>query len=531
MASQKKILVVEDLPSWQDLLTRTLARAGYEPHVAHSFSEAVVELKSAYYPLAIFDIRLVDREEDNVEGMTILDRLETLGLGDAMEKVMISAYGTREMMREAFKDHDVADFILKDRFDPDDFLSTIHKIFEKRVQANFDLGIVLEGGLTLEDLVAGLKLGDARLKRTDEVFKRACDELVSLLQRLFYRARSVVLRPVSPGRSGSGIVKAEPFHPEGRAESVIVKFGDYQEIDAEYKNYKEHVLGFIGGNRATNVLDLRRTALLGGIVYSFLGAPTQEMMDLAHFYERNDAPEVDDVLDNLFKVTCSNWYANKGNIVHFNITEEYESMLKLDEQNLQRALQDNFKSYLDQSMISFAALPDKHFINPVQAIKGRSLSCATYRCRTHGDLNGSNIMIDPHRQTWLIDFRRTGWGHILRDCIELETAVKLVLLKSQDLVRRHALEAALVSVSRFSELPQIDYQPPDEDFAKAFDVIRKLRQIAKDLMQPSDDFAEYHMGLLYLTLNNLRFYNLPKVSRLHALLSAGLICEKLGLQA
>jgi len=530
MASRRRILVVEDLKNWQDILKRTLARDGFEVDIASSFEEGIEKLKTTFYPLAIIDIRLVDYDESNVAGMTILDQLQQLGLGEAMEKVMISAYGTKEQMREAFKHHDVADFILKDQFDRDEFREIVREIFDKRVQANFNLDIILEDGLTLEELLTGVRLEESRLKPTDEVFPRATEELNDLFQRLFYRADSVVLRRISAGHGGSGIVKAEPFYIEGHGEPVIVKFGDYREIDLEYQNYRAYVLGFIGANRATNILNLRRTALLGGIVYSLLGTPLQQIQDFSTFYEGHSVAEIANVLDDLFKVTCANWYADRSSIRHCRLTEEYEQLLELNHVKLERALEDNFPYYLNQNTISFRDLPGKHFVNPVYATKGRTLSSSTYRCTTHGDLNGTNIMVDPHKHTWLIDFRRTGKGHILRDCIELETVVKFMLLRADEFEARYGLEEALISIDRFSELDRIEYEAPDGELDKAFAVVRKVRQIARDLVQPNDDFSEYYMGLLYYSLNTQRFYSLSKVNRLHALLAAGMICYKLGLQ-
>jgi thiamine kinase-like enzyme len=40
---------------------------------------------------------------------------------------------------------------------------------------------------------------------------------------------------------------------------------------------------------------------------------------------------------------------------------------------------------------------------------------------THGDLHAGNLLIDDSNNIWVIDFERTGEGHVLQDFIELES--------------------------------------------------------------------------------------------------------------
>jgi hypothetical protein len=58
-----------------------------------------------------------------------------------------------------------------------------------------------------------------------------------------------------------------------------------------------------------------------------------------------------------------------------------------------------------------------------------------------------------------------------------------------------------------------------------------LRKIARRVaaQNPADDMSEYHIAALYRTMNTLRFIALKPVQREHALLSASLLAEVLGL--
>jgi len=67
--------------------------------------------------------------------------------------------------------------------------------------------------------------------------------------------------------------------------------------------------------------------------------------------------------------------------------------------------------------------------------------------------------------------------------------------------------------------------------AKAYATIVHLRRLACRLAEhnPNDDISEYYIALLYNALNTLRFSSLQQIQREHALLSASLLVDKLGL--
>ncbi|HLF28615.1 MAG TPA: response regulator [Anaerolineae bacterium] len=523
------ILLVDDLTEWQETLSRLLRAEGYQADVADSLSQAIQQLNARMYHLAIIDIRLQDWDETNVEGMTILDELDRrYGDTEAIAKIMISAYSTAEQMRQAFKRHKVHDFIVKQTFDKHEFLAVVREAFERTVRMNPTLDIVLEDGLTFENIVGGIARDGRRVRSSDPDFARLVAELEDLFRRLFYSRTRIVLKRVSSGHSRSGVVKVEPFSKDGRDETVIAKFGDHKEIDREYRNYEAFVKDKIG-TRATAVRELRRTPLLGGIIYSFIDTGVEGVVDFTEFYHSHSSADIHTVLDELFKETCANWYADRGMVQYAALSELYRATLRCEHKHLLDALEDNFPTFLNQTALTFRDLPGVHLTNPVYATQGKTLSRSTFLCTTHGDLNSGNILIDADGHPWLIDFYRTGPGHILRDCVELETVVKFILLEEKDLAARWDLEQALVGMSRFKDADALSYTAPNEALAKAFAACRQLRQIARDLVRPNDDFSEYEIGLLYCSLNTQRFYSVPKVNRLHALFAAGLLCEKLKL--
>ncbi|MEK7328852.1 MAG: response regulator [Chloroflexota bacterium] len=522
------ILLLDDLDEWRETLSRLLRRERYLVDTAESRVEALQRLDERMYHLVILDIRLAYLDESNIEGLTILDEIDGRYGKDAIEKIMISAYGTKEQMRKAFRNHDVSDFILKDAFTPDEFLNSVRQAFVERVKTNPALDIVLEDGLTFREMMIGLSCNGRRIKKGDADLDRFAVELEDLFRRLFNDYARIVIHRVTPGQGKAGVVKVDPFSKDSHDETVIVKYGGHREIDREYTNYDDFVKGKIGA-RATSVLNLRRTLRLGGIVYSLIGVRLKDVVDFSTFYRQRTLDEIQAVLDDFFKETCANWHSDRDRIQHVRLTEEYEAMLGFGPEKLAESLKVSFGNDLDQKTLAFPDLPGVHFPNPVHAAYERPLARRTYLCTTHGDLNGHNLLIDADGHTWVIDFYRTGKGHILRDCIELETVVKFALLDEGGLPERFGLEQALAAMNRFKDADSLGYDAPDGACAKAFQVCRKLRQIARDLVLPNDDFSEYEIGLLYYTLNIQGFHFLPEANRRHALLSAGMLCEKLGL--
>src|SRR3712207_7483701 len=60
--------------------------------------------------------------------------------------------------------------------------------------------------------------------------------------------------------------------------------------------------------------------------------------------------------------------------------------------------------------------------------------------RSHGDFNPQNILVDAAHHPWLIDFMRTGPGHILRDVALLESATRIYLMAPDDASLNERLE-------------------------------------------------------------------------------------------
>lgn len=531
-----RILVVDDEERWRNALRETLERGDFYVEAVATRQEAITRLEHNFYHLIVLDIRLVDGDQANIEGMDILRHLDAQGLVNSTAVIMLSAYGTRSQMRDSFRDFGVADFIAKEDFDDLEFLTQVQRLFSETLHINMRLSIHWQDLSGAEEAIVNLDIQGERVKRNPALQHRVAAELEDLLCRLFYQADSVLLRPLALGHSGTAVLWAQPYYVTGSGRAIIVKFGDWKKIWTEAENFKTYVQPFLGGGRSTTLLDQRRTPLLGGILYSFLGATNDQVDPFSRFYERASIEEIYRALDNLFLDTCRVWYDNRERLQPLDLSTDYKDLLKFDLDALNHAFFELRKCVQGKDKLHFVDLPaNRSFRNPIPVVAEQRLIRSTYRSITHGDFNASNILIDSMEHTWLIDFQSTGWGHILRDLAQLDCEIRFTLLAATEvtLEKRLLMEEALLKVTRFSEVQQLVAEAPaaDPTLAKAYAAVAYLRSLAQQLVSPNlaDDISEYYIALIYYSLDTLRFYQLPTVQRQHALLSASLLVEWLRL--
>jgi Ternary complex associated domain 9 len=378
--------------------------------------------------------------------------------------------------------------------------------------------------------------------RGDKALQRdLLGEWENLLVHLFPQAQKILVESMVPGYSGAGIVAVRPFLEHGTGQKVVVKFGDVQQIQLEYANYINYVKPFIGGTHGTVVLDHCYMERLGGIAYTFLGTDIDDMQDFDQFYARASIAQIKQVLDHLFRRACRLWYASTSALRPLNLTELYQkqSPSNYSLKKLESVISKSLPTVLGQKTLKLDSLESfspTNFTNPFYALKSaQPFVCSSYTTITHGDLNKRNIFVDRNDYAHLIDFGTTGPSHILRDIAMLDCVVRLDLLSVHDatLDERLKMEQVLCSMSRFSDVEQVrnGFSTTNLALMKAFDTVVHLRTLARWLVEkkPEDDMREYFVSLLYNTLGTLGFSSPYIEQHEHALLSASLLVDRLGI--
>jgi DNA-binding NtrC family response regulator len=125
-----KILIVEDFTDWRELLRELLQREGHAVKAVATLQEARDYLsKTKDLDVAIIDIRLVETDEDNQDGMRLLQEIHDHRA--FVRVIMITGHGTMELQRKAFREFHAFDFFRKEQFISEEFHQSVREAVEK----------------------------------------------------------------------------------------------------------------------------------------------------------------------------------------------------------------------------------------------------------------------------------------------------------------------------------------------------------------------------------------------------------------
>lgn len=160
MNTTGNILIIEDYQNWRERLGRLFANKGYGVQLAKDFEEAKELLRRQVFDFAVVDIRLSERvpdtEHDAIQMEGTLREIQKYG--DNTPIVIMSAYATPSLTRDALKRFGAEDFIEKDKFveNREHLLqlaqSSVEKAIEKRSAKSPRLDLGLLGHAHLEYL-------------------------------------------------------------------------------------------------------------------------------------------------------------------------------------------------------------------------------------------------------------------------------------------------------------------------------------------------------------------------------------------
>jgi hypothetical protein len=153
----------------------------------------------------------------------------------------------------------------------------------------------------------------------------------------------------------------------------------------------------------------------------------------------------------------------------------------------------------------------------------------TQKAVTHGDLHGDNLLVDSRKNTWVIDFERTGEGHALQDFIELEADI----INRLDAFFDHPssfyqLCIVVARQTNIKKLEENELRSTDPRIEKALKAISLLRSLALQCTG-IQDARQYLLGLLFnaifrATINNSVRY---RKHQQQALMLAAIFCHRL----
>jgi DNA-binding NtrC family response regulator len=128
-----KVLIVDDYADWRGLLSGLLEREGHLVHVVATKEDALAYIaENKDLDLAVLDIRLIDVDENNEDGIHLLAEIRRQL--SFTRVIMVTGYGTMETQRKAFKQYRAFDFFSKAQFDSEEFREAFQQAIEQAVR-------------------------------------------------------------------------------------------------------------------------------------------------------------------------------------------------------------------------------------------------------------------------------------------------------------------------------------------------------------------------------------------------------------
>jgi len=245
---QKTILFMDNNAEFLDVHSRLLEYANYNVFKAYSIEEAEKKLNQEHIHMAVFDIRMIDDDDENdISGLLMAKKEEYRYL----PKIIFTAYPDYEYVREAlgFKDgyQPAIDFLSKDE-GIDKLIETVDRAFEKHVHVNWNMNIKFDDSehLSFQKLSSIFSDSDTCLLENRKI------EIQELFKRLFYKKSGINIEKILWQRQKEGriciMVSAD-------SEQFKVVFGlnipgsqqgiaSCKELDSDIKQYSASTLHF-----------------------------------------------------------------------------------------------------------------------------------------------------------------------------------------------------------------------------------------------------------------------------------------------
>lgn len=539
----RTILLADNDLDFLDICTEFLESAGYAVLKAPQLGEARRVLEESWVHLAIIDLRLVsDEDEKDVSGLTLVKESNT-----SVPRIMLTRFQTWEAVRESLGvaisgNPPAIDFVAKQE-GLDELLRRVRRAFARHVRINWDLLVDWnEIHLLSFPHLTGLIESDLPKERLSD----RSDELEDLFRRLFYEKTQITIGRLLWQRQGRIAVTVFAFAPGKPSESLVVICGPPAPIRAEVERYERLAPAIsrdTGGATLSALRGLAETTHFAA--YALAGPPLENFQTLAEFYHSNpDLRSFRGVVDSL-QGTLAVWHRGQRVPAEHDASEpqlfrEKTGLRELGRSGLEErvsALQTEaaahgikFDLKSDSLNLHLAGGHTLSYSNPLPYVYALPEEASAASCViAPGTLTPSNILITQEGRAWLTDFADVGPAPSLWNFTELEAAIRFDLVESDDLTGLHEMERRLTEPGRIGKL---DSRDVDRPIRMALQSVEAIRRAAAHLVD--QDARSYHIGLLFQAMgrvaafqSNTRRTRGAVVPVLHALLAAGMICERI----
>src|SRR5262249_50622928 len=279
-------------------------------------------------------------------------------------------------------------------------------------------------------------------------------------------------------------------------------------------NYDQLVRRGLPAACRPDLLAFGRTRAYSGLCYSFAGRSGGSGIDtLTDCLRRGDAAKVELLLRRIFAPMRDTWYSPALFRAESDIARRYldryftgPRSTAETEATLRACAARYFNARQKDGRYVIGRLS---FPSP-RAILFASGRKRSYRsCILHGDLNSDNIVVadDPAGVT-VVDFQKTGRGHVHEDLIHIEASVRI----------NYVRDASFSGILEKERLIALGRRGTRNDPYSA--AIRKVRDAAFRYFGRVEDDANYHFAVAAIGLRLMRTVDLSHVARARITASA-----------
>jgi len=240
------------------------------------------------------------------------------------------------------------------------------------------------------------------------------------------------LQPLRGGRSAAGVYKATLLSNSGleaRTPLVVVKVTSAADCAVEHHNHQAFASLLPSAYRPT-LLGVATRGRLGALCLSYFGDRSQPARTLTDDLQAGDIAPLDLFCGSTVLALREHWYEATTTRRLHGLGQRY---LEHYFGTLEAAI--HAEAILEQYGAAYLAIErtgsgyrhgSAKFPNLVSLLFGRADRSAFTSCIVHGDLNSDNVMTLPHLGVAaLIDFQKTGRGHLFEDLVAIETSIRI----------------------------------------------------------------------------------------------------------
>lgn len=362
-------------------------------------------------------------------------------------------------------------------------------------------------------LIGQSPFGTAR--EAEEIYSLVSSVLASALAGIDNSLPGIVkLETLSGGRSGAYVFKATPLAADGcRREGVpaAVKVAPLDAGTSERANYDQFVRPLLPPPYRPDLRGFATAHHRAALCYSFVG-DGERPHTLTDRLAAGDLAALDMVLSSTFEKLRECWYgvsqAQKAGVARYYLERYFQD--RVSATATEKILFGHAARYFNAQRRAGGYRIDKIIFPSIcDALLAGGDTRPFTSCILHGDLNSDNVVLDRGGTlAALVDFQRTGYGHVFQDLASLEASVRINY-------PAHACFGDILEIERLIALD--DPAIRGNSYAMA---IRGIRDIARRSFRLDEAAGTYQCAVAAIGLRLMRATDLTDAARARLVASA-----------